>query len=328
MITVAGEALMDLLVDTFGSVTVHPGGGPFNVARMIATLGGECRFLGALSDDAFGDELRVSLEQVGVEISVPAATSAPTTLAIGKLDGSGSVDYRFYLEGTAAARLERSDVPDDVLESSDEVLLGGLGIVIEPIASTLLGLIPHAPADVTVLLDPNCRPRAIADLEGYRTAVASLLRRVDVVKASVDDLEVLYPDTDAGEAAHGMLTLGPRAIVVTDGPAPVVVHTPHTESRVAVPMVDVVDTVGAGDAFAASFLTWWSDHSLTRADTADTKALVNATTAAVEVAALACTVRGANLPARLEVVGARYARHHSTRSGWSTRTGPPGGRTR
>jgi sugar/nucleoside kinase (ribokinase family) len=86
--------------------------------------------------------------------------------------------------------------------------------------------------------------------------------------------------------------------------------------------------VGAGDALVASFLTWWSDHSLTRADTADTEALVNATTVAVEVAALACTVRGANLPLRIEVVDGGYARHHNRRSGSSTSTGPPGERTR
>jgi fructokinase len=328
MITVAGEALMDLLVDTSGAVTVHPGGGPFNVARMIARLGGKCRFLGALSEDAFGDELRASLEQVGVEPAVPAITSAPTTLAIGQLDSSGSVDYRFYLEGTAAALLEPSDVPAGVLATSDAIVLGGLGIVIEPIASTLLNLVPKAPPDVTVVLDPNCRPRAIRDLEAYRASVGSLLGRVDIVKASVDDLRVLYPDSDAGDAARSILSLGPKAVLVTDGPAPVVVHTPHGETAVAVPIVEVVDTVGAGDALVAAFVTWWSDHALTRAASADADALVDATTAAVQVAALACTVRGADLPAQFEVARDGYGRHHRSRSGSSASTGPVGGRSR
>jgi sugar/nucleoside kinase (ribokinase family) len=54
--------------------------------------------------------------------------------------------------------------------------------------------------------------------------------------------------------------------------------------------------VGAGDAFVAAFLTWWSDRALSRADVVDVEALVEATGAAIRVAVAACTVRGANLP--------------------------------
>jgi fructokinase len=296
MITVAGEALMDVLVDGSGSVTAHPGGAPFNVARTIARLGGKCQFLGRLSDDGFGEQLRASLQREGVGVAVPAATSAPTTLAIAELDGGGSADYRFYLEGTAAAQLEPSDIPADVLEASDAIALGGLGILIEPIASSLLGLMRRTPAEATVLLDPNCRPRAIKDLAGYRAAVAEFLACVDIVKASVDDLKLLHPDADPHTAAHRLLALGPSAVLVTDGPAPVIVHTASTERSVAVPEVKVVDTIGAGDAFVAALLTWWSNRSLSREDVVNVEALAEATAAATAVAAAACTVRGANLP--------------------------------
>jgi fructokinase len=93
-----------------------------------------------------------------------------------------------------------------------------------------------------------------------------------------------------------MLARGPAAVLVTDGPAPVIIQTTTTERSVPAPGVDVVDTVGAGDAFVAGFLTWWSTRGLGRDDTVNDEALVQATTAAVEVAAAACTVRGANLP--------------------------------
>ena len=68
MITVAGEALIDIVVGASGRVTAHPGGAPFNVARTIARLGGECQFVGKLSSDAFGEQLRAALEQDGVRI--------------------------------------------------------------------------------------------------------------------------------------------------------------------------------------------------------------------------------------------------------------------
>ena len=121
MITVAGEALMDVLVEPSGKVTALPGGAPFNVARTIARLGADCQFLGRLSDDGFGRRLRMSLEQEHVRLAVARATSAPTTLAIAELDDSGSADYRFYLDGTAAAQMEPSDIPPDVWQSSDLV---------------------------------------------------------------------------------------------------------------------------------------------------------------------------------------------------------------
>ena len=296
MITVAGEALMDVLVGSSGAVRALPGGAPFNVARTIARLGGKCQFLGKLSDDAFGDQLRASLLQAGVILAVPETTSAPTTLAIARVNRRGSADYRFYLDGTAAATLLPGDVPPGILESSATLVLGGLGIVIEPMASSLLELLARAPAELTVVLDPNSRPGAIRDLAGYRESLTAFLRRVDIVKVSVDDLMLMFPSTAPRDAARNLLALGPSAVLVTDGPAPVTVLTAQAERLVPVPAVDVVDTIGAGDAFVAAFLAWWPADSLARTDVSDLDALEEATAAAVRVAVAACTVQGADLP--------------------------------
>ena len=81
MITVAGEALIDLVIESSGSVKPLPGGASFNVARMIARLGGDCQYVGTLSDDRFGEELRSLLEEAGVTVAVPDHTPAPTTLS-------------------------------------------------------------------------------------------------------------------------------------------------------------------------------------------------------------------------------------------------------
>ncbi len=226
MITVAGEALMDVLVDPSGKVTALPGGAPFNVARTIARLGGDCQFLGRLSDDSFGRRLRTSLEQQNVRLAVPMTTQAPTTLAIAELDDSGSADYRFYLDGTAASQLEPGDIPPGIFQSCDAIALGGLGILIEPAASSLLGLLAHAPPRTPVLLDPNCRPRAIKDPARYRAAVSVFLDGCDIVKVSADDLRFLDPHRDVRSAGRRLLTRRPTAVLVTDGAAPVLVCTP------------------------------------------------------------------------------------------------------
>jgi fructokinase len=296
MIAVAGEALIDLVVDASGSVTAVPGGGPFNAARMIARLGGASRFVGRLSGDAFGTRLRASLEGDGVEIAVRDPVVAPTTLAVAEVDHDGAARYRFYLEGTSAPLLRTEDIPLSIMSGIDGLLLGGLGLAVEPIATTLLELTSRRRDGVVVMLDPNCRPQAIPDLGVYRRRLDAFLARADVVKVSTEDLQVLDPDTPPGRAAQRLLDHGPLAVLVTDGPNPVRVYTAGSELSVLVPSVPVVDTVGAGDAFAAAFLTWWIGRSCSREDLGDPQALRLATDAAVEVATLTCTGRGAHPP--------------------------------
>jgi len=296
MITVAGEALIDLVI-TADAVTPLPGGAPFNVARMIARLGGDCQYAGRLSDDRFGEELRSALEEAGVTIAVPEPTPAPTTLAVARIDELGTAEYKFYLDGTSAAQLTPADVPVEILDGSEALALGGLGLLVEPTGSSLTALIHQRPPGATILLDPNCRPAAVTDVAAYRELIDTFIRQVDIVKVSTDDLRLLRPDERWLTAARGLLELGPAAVLVTDGASPATVLTESHERSIPVPVVEVVDTIGAGDAFVAGFLTWWTAHALNQHEAADPGALVRAATAAVEVAAADCTVPGANLPA-------------------------------
>jgi fructokinase len=296
MITVAGEALIDVIVDQTGTVSAHLGGSSFNVARTVAGLGGRCQFLCRLGADAFGRRLRAALDQRQVTLPVPQPTDAPTTLAIAELDDSGVADYRFYLHGTSTAQLRLQDTPPGVLIGSAAIAVGGLGLVVEPMASTLRTLLQTAEDDAIVLLDANCRPRAIEDLELYRDSFEGFLRRTDIVKVSTEDLRLLAPGADPRTGARGLLNFNPAAVIVTDGPAPVTVHTAAGEQAIPVPEVAIVDTVGAGDAFVAGLLTWWTNHGRRRGDAADLESLTDATRAAVQVAAAACTVAGADLP--------------------------------
>jgi len=304
MITVTGEALIDLVIDGDGSPRPRPGGGPFNTARTIGRLGLAPAFLGRLSRDGFGDQLRARLDQDGVTLAVPQLSDAPTTLAVVDVDAAGAPRYRFYLAGTSSAALEYPLLTAALPDGMTALHAGTLALVMEPIATSIERLITtDLPPGALVMIDPNCRPAAIADRPAYQARLARILRRADVVKASVEDLAYLYPGATARAAAAALLGQGPRLVLVTDGPRPAWAFLPGQEMSVAVPVVPVVDTIGAGDAFGGAFLAWWSGNGLTKSDLQRAGPVHGALQAATEVASVTCTRAGAEPPWLEELAG-------------------------
>jgi fructokinase len=296
MIAVGGEALVDLVIDPAGGVVAALGGGPFNVARAVSRLGEQCRFLGALSTDRFGSSMRLRLQDDGVDVACTTSTDLPTTLAVAELDESGAASYRFYFQGTSAPTFAPETGDNEVLADSSALHVGTLGLVFEPMATTLAALVARAPEEVLVVVDPNCRPSAISDRSRYLARLHDVLRRADVVKASTDDLDYLAPGTSAPEAARGLLRFGPAVVLITAGGGDVIVMTVREELTVPVPSVEVADTIGAGDAFSGAFVAWWVASGLGRDELRRGDALRDATAAAVVVAAKTCERTGANPP--------------------------------
>jgi fructokinase len=301
VIVVAGESLIDLVVADDGTVRATPGGGPFNAARTLARLGVPVSFLGRVSTDAFGRQLRARLVADGVDSGLLVATDDPTLLAVAEIDADGGATYRFQTHGTAAAGLAPADVPNGLPPGTSALHVGTLGLVLEPMAATIEAIVLAASADVLVLLDPNCRPAAIADPSAYRARIDRLLGRVDVLKASVDDLAWLEPGREPVDAARRLLDRGPSLALLTDGPRPVRIVTLRDVVALDVPSVAVVDTIGAGDAFGAGVLAWWAHAGFGRERLDDPDAIADATRFAIRVGSITATRAGAEPPTRAEM---------------------------
>jgi fructokinase len=298
VILVVGEALVDLVIDPAGNVTAALGGAPFNTARACGRLGAAVAFLGAISVDRFGSMLAAQLEADGVSTTFLPRCELPTTLAAAELDEGGTATYRFYFEGTSAPSLATA-VGDP---NPSVVFTGGLGLVLEPMAATAEDIVVRASEwGAAVMVDVNCRPRIIPDRSAYGERVERVLRRAHVVKVSDEDLAYLYPGMSPLDAARAVLALGPQAVLLTAGGGAVHVVTAAGEVDVAVPKVDVVDTIGAGDSFGGGFLAWWQASGRPAADLASLDALVPAVEAAVAVAGVVVTRRGADPPWRHEL---------------------------
>jgi fructokinase len=296
VITVVGEALVDLVISPSGEVTAAVGGAPFNTARAAARLGADVAFVGTLSTDRFGDRLAAALRDDGVDVSGAPRVDAPTTLAAAELDERGAATYRFYVEGTSAPELvERPDLDGDGV-----VFTGGLGLILEPMASVVETAVVARPAAM-VMVDVNCRPPLIVDRDQYRVRVERVVANADIVKVSDDDLAYVYPGADPVDAASRLLGIGAGAVLVTRGAAGVDLVTPSDVRVVPVEPVDVVDTVGAGDTFDGALLAWLSGHGALAREVLTTEVLARAVSAANVAAGFACTRRGADPPRRTDL---------------------------
>jgi len=182
------------------------------------------------------------------------------------------------------------------LEAGKHVLLE------KPMATTVEALVAQARAgDAAVMIDVNCRPLVVPDREPYVARVERVLRLTDVVKVSDEDLAYLRPGRDPLDAARDLLAVGPRAVLLTAGGGSVTVLTGDGDVDVPVPPVEVVDTIGAGDSFGGGFLAWWQAVGRQVDDLADPEAIVPAVRAAIQVAGVVVTRRGADPPWRSEL---------------------------
>lgn len=303
MIVVVGEALVDLAPvagDADGALRPLLGGSPCNVAVGLGRLGAETAYLGVLSLDAFGERLAHRLGDEDVSLHLLRRTDAPTTLAIVHLDEQGRASYGFYLTGTSAAELAPDDLDGWDLADAVHVSLGAVTLDTEPAGETLAALLASARDDTLLSLDPNVRPSVIADLRAYGTRLDRAVRDTDLVKVSDEDLRVLYPGRAHGDIARRWSQAGPAAVVVTLGEAGAEAHLASGDVVAVAPEpVEVVDTVGAGDAFTSGLLHAFDRQGvLSRSGVRDLDEAGwrSALETAVRVAALTCTRHGADPP--------------------------------
>jgi len=310
VIVVAGEALVDL-APREGLLLPLPGGSPYNVAVGLGRLERTTSYLGGLSTDAFGQRMADRLAEESVDLSLSPRLDAPTTLAVVHLDEEGRASYGFYLEGTAAALVDADHLPTLPQGASLHVSLGAIGFAHEPTGRALAGLLERGTGGRLTSMDPNVRPLVFEQAGGV-AAYARIMDRVvaatDLIKVSDEDLEQLHPAAGGWHAvASRWAASGPALVVVTRGPDGAVALTPDGR-EVSVPgeHVEVVDTVGAGDAFTSGLLAWLDRQGVTdRAALAalDDDTLRAGLAYARRVAAITCTRAGSDPPRADEVEG-------------------------
>jgi fructokinase len=305
VIVVCGEALVDLVAE---ADVLRPlmGGGPFNTAVALGRLGVPVAFLGRLSTDRFGDGLAARLVESGVDPRLTLRGDEPTPLAVVHVGPAGEADYRFYLEGTADRAITPKMIPA-LPEEAAVLHLGTMSLATEPAASAFEGLALREAERRLVVLDPNVRPASVTDRAAYLARLERLLRRAHVVRLSEADAAWLFPGQSLDAVVEALLGRGAQLVAVTRGPGPATAATARVQVEATPPPVEVVDTVGAGDAFNAGLLTGLWERGLLSVEGVvelGRDDLAAAMQLAVTVAALTSARAGAASPSRDEVEAA------------------------
>ncbi|HEX7805292.1 MAG TPA: carbohydrate kinase [Cellulomonas sp.] len=299
---VVGEALVDVVRRTDGSVAEHPGGSPMNVAIGLGRLGRGVDLLTWLGDDARGDAVRRHLEASSVRVLTGDTAPASTSVATAILDAAGVATYDFDLAWDLPARWEEPAVDPIVVHT------GSIAAVLAPGGSAVLRLVAARRATSTITYDPNLRPALMGTAEATRPRVEALVALADVVKVSDEDLEWLHPGVAPSDIAEEWARLGPGLVVVTHGGDGAFACTAAgVRLAVPAPRVEVADTVGAGDSFMAGLIDGLWSAGLLGANRRGVLADVDAATLqrvlarCARIAAITVSRAGANPPSSAEL---------------------------
>ncbi|MGB6205953.1 carbohydrate kinase family protein, partial [Mycobacterium sp.] len=291
---VIGESLIDI-VEAEEHVA-HVGGSPLNVAVGLARLGRDVDFLTHIGDDTYGRRIAQYVNDAGAQLVSGSQTAARTATAQLTVGEEGSATYVFDLDW------ELSGTP--MVPPPLFVHTGSIASVQEPGCLAVAALVDTYRISATITFDPNVRPSLIVDRDLACERIERLVERSDIVKVSEEDLGWIDPDHSPERTAQTWLALGPAVVAVTMADRGAMAVCAAGEVRVAARPIQVVDTVGAGDAFMVGLIdALWGSGLLgaqRRAELAgiDLGVLTAALETASNAAALTVARAGADLPDR------------------------------
>jgi len=298
MIVCLGEALVDLICERrvaslaeADSFSPHFGGALANAAVAAARTGAPVALAGAAGDDEWGRWLADRLEREGVDLSFfELLAGEQTPIAFATFDSDGEPSFQIYGDAVAAAVVAVAPRLDDALRRASALVFSSTTLATEGEREVTLRARELAlERGARVCFDPNIRPnRWGGDPGSAARASRELVAGSTLVRANRDEAIAIAGVDDPRRAAGELVALGAELAVVTLGAEGAVMRG-ACEAEVPAPRVEVVSTLGAGDAFMGTLVGELArlDWELERADRALEPALAAAADACTRWAALA-----------------------------------------
>lgn len=238
-------------------------GAESNVAIGLSRMGLKVRWISRLGKDPFGDLILSTLAGEGVDTSLAERDEGhPTAVYFKEFKGYGDPNVYYYRRGSAASTLAQEHIRPEWFANAGHLHVTGITPALSHGAENAIraAMITARNEGLSVSFDPNLR-RKLWSEEKARQTLLSLIPLCDVFMPGLEEAEFLIGAKSEAEYGADFLGMGPKTVVLKLGEQGSIAFSTQAAVRAEPHVVKrVVDTVGAGDAFAAGFLSAWLEN--------------------------------------------------------------------
>ena len=213
-VTALGELLIDFPMNGKSEqgnslFEACPGGAPCNVLAMLNKLGRKTAFIGKVGKDQFGQLLKDTIEEIGIDArGLLLDEKIHTTLAFVHTFPDGDREFSFYRNPGADMMLAEDEVDYDLIRSSKVFHFGTLSMTDEPIrTATKKALEAAKEAGCLITFDPNLRPPLWNSLEEAKEMMEYGFRYCDMLKISDNEIQFVTGKEDYDEGIRSFRRL-------------------------------------------------------------------------------------------------------------------------
>lgn len=238
-------------VESFGK---YLGGSSSNVAVAAARLGHRVATITRTGDDPFGRFLRTALRGYGVDDRmVRAVPGLMTPVTFCEIFPPDNFPLYFYGRSPAPDLQIRADELDlEAIRTADVFWATVTGLAEEPSRTATLAALEARPQSGITILDLDYRPMFWSSRDAAREQIRRALRHVSVAVGNLDECLTAVGTDDPYLAADALREAGPTTVAVKMGPEGVLAADPSGSYEVPPTPVEVVNGLGAGDAFGGA----------------------------------------------------------------------------
>jgi 5-dehydro-2-deoxygluconokinase len=262
-----GRSCIDLYAHEIGvpltevkSFDAYVGGCPTNISVGTRRLGLRSALLTAVGEDEVADFVLSFLRREGVETRfIPRKAGRRTSAVIMSIQPPDTFPLTFYRDNCADRALDLDDVRASPIDRTRVVLVTGTGLGYEPSRSATIFATERARASgARVVVDIDYRPGEWASAEHFGVHMRALLRSAHLAVGTDEELRAATGEADSMTGAQRLLGLGLEALVLKrGGEGAVIFRREHAPVAVPAFRIEVLNVLGAGDAFASGLLYGW-----------------------------------------------------------------------
>ncbi|MFT9848826.1 sugar kinase [Aneurinibacillus sp. REN35] len=263
-----GETMVSFQTPQDGRIQYMPylaktlAGAESNVAIGLTRLGVKTRWISRLGVDPFGDYIQSVLKGEDVDVAVIRDKEHPTGIMFKEINGELDPTIYYYRKHSAASQWNASEITEEIFAGAELFHFTGITPALSPQARECIFHAVHLAKKqgIKISFDPNMRYKLWGEKEARETFL-ELAKLSDLILPGLDEGKLITGETEPDRIAQSLLRLGPKYVVMKLGARGSVLYTTteHGElEKISEPGVEVkrvVDSVGAGDGFAAGFLS-------------------------------------------------------------------------